>query len=339
MTHQKYFAKKQVKKHASRCLNALAATLLISVILSHLFYFAYAKLLPIITRWVADLYIISGIGGKSQGIIFSSNLFSSAIFSYFISMLETLICLVFPMALVATKILRLSFDECFNTKGKTEKAVVPILSIALLMSIAASQLAGFLSSLLLPDSLIYEVPDYHIQGGNDIFSLFAEFLLLCVFTAIVEEFVFRGVIYTALRKFGKTFAIVSSALVFALMHASISQLAYCTVFGIVLAYVYEKTGNLKTSILLHFLNNTIIFITSTLIPALTESGVLADKTSSLINFIFGVTACIGVMFFIKNQKNNISLLSFNEDGYAIPIIRFVTPATLLLMLLFIYNLL
>ncbi|MBR0134816.1 MAG: CPBP family intramembrane metalloprotease, partial [Clostridia bacterium] len=76
-----------------------------------------------------------------------------------------------------------------------------------------------------------------------------------VVPAIVEELAFRGVVMQTLRKFGDVFAIVSSAVLFGLIHANMTQVPFAIVAGIALGYCATVTGTLRTSITVHFLNN------------------------------------------------------------------------------------
>ncbi|MBQ1982559.1 MAG: CPBP family intramembrane metalloprotease [Clostridia bacterium] len=73
--------------------------------------------------------------------------------------------------------------------------------------------------------------------------------------AFAEEFLFRGVVYGNLRPFGRTQAIIVSALTFALMHQNIGQLFYTFVCGVVMALMYEWTGSIWCGILFHLFNN------------------------------------------------------------------------------------
>ena len=86
-----------------------------------------------------------------------------------------------------------------------------------------------------------------------------EGVLLFISTAIVpafcEEFLFRGVICNQLRPYGKTIAVLGSAILFGLMHQNVGQLFYTTVAGVVLAVLYLETKSIWAPILLHLFNN------------------------------------------------------------------------------------
>jgi membrane protease YdiL (CAAX protease family) len=90
--------------------------------------------------------------------------------------------------------------------------------------------------------------------------------LLLVLTAIViapisEELIFRGYIFGVLRRYaGRWWALVISASVFAAIHAHIPSLAGLFVLAVALTLVYEGTGSLWASILMHALFNSITVI-------------------------------------------------------------------------------
>lgn len=90
---------------------------------------------------------------------------------------------------------------------------------------------------------------------------------LMAFAAIVaaplcEEIVFRGYLYSAAKKFAGPWAAgLCSALVFAAAHGSLAALLPLLIFGVVLAFIYEKTGSLWAPIAVHCCFNGATVIT------------------------------------------------------------------------------
>ncbi len=79
-----------------------------------------------------------------------------------------------------------------------------------------------------------------------------------VLSPIAEETLFRGLIYGYLRsRFGATSGLLIQASVFALSHltTSMTDIVYRLVIGLVLGYLYERTGSLYPSILGHSMIN------------------------------------------------------------------------------------
>ena len=79
-------------------------------------------------------------------------------------------------------------------------------------------------------------------------------------TPVAEELIFRGVLTNLFFKPDWFWPkIILSGLVFSLAHISTNIVSFCTYcfIGMVLAYVYRRSGSLKNSIALHALNNIV----------------------------------------------------------------------------------
>lgn len=80
-------------------------------------------------------------------------------------------------------------------------------------------------------------------------------LTVAVIPAFVEELLFRGVILSNLLPYGRTSALVASAVLFGLMHQNAGQLFFATVAGLVFGILYLKLRTIWAPVLLHFINN------------------------------------------------------------------------------------
>ncbi len=80
----------------------------------------------------------------------------------------------------------------------------------------------------------------------------------CVGAPIVEELLFRGLLYGSLRNLtNKWFAAIFSALVFGMIHLHLPSFPALCLLGFFFAVAYEVTGSLTISILMHALFNGI----------------------------------------------------------------------------------
>jgi membrane protease YdiL (CAAX protease family) len=78
---------------------------------------------------------------------------------------------------------------------------------------------------------------------------------------VAEETLFRGILYPTVKQMGyPRLAMWGVAVLFGLIHFNLVALVPLTLFGIVLALLYERTGNLLSSILAHSLFNGFGFI-------------------------------------------------------------------------------
>ena len=73
-----------------------------------------------------------------------------------------------------------------------------------------------------------------------------------IIAPIVEELVYRGLLYRRMRNIGPVFpAVIISALVFGINHGNLVQFVFAAAIGIILALAYEKYRNIMIPIILH----------------------------------------------------------------------------------------
>ena len=106
----------------------------------------------------------------------------------------------------------------------------------------------------------------HFYGS----TLLIELIGSAILTPILEELLYRGVIYERLRFFmGKRWhGILLSSLIFAMVHLNLVQFIYAFGMGIVLAFCMEVTGHVYGAILGHMTANLIAVLR-------TECGLLS----------------------------------------------------------------
>ncbi len=93
--------------------------------------------------------------------------------------------------------------------------------------------------------------------GQRVFFAF----LAIVFAPLVEEVLFRGILYPAIKQRGHPrLALWGTSLVFALMHANMATFLPLTFLALVLVLLYERTGNLLAPIVTHGLFNAANFV-------------------------------------------------------------------------------
>jgi uncharacterized protein len=110
---------------------------------------------------------------------------------------------------------------------------------------------------------------YYLAGGDDIqapyreaaqggaFSVVLSILFLAVLTPIGEEFLFRGVVATALLRYGALAGVAGSALIFALLHGFNSAFVTALVVGLIAAELRRRSDSVWPGVLTHVVNNLI----------------------------------------------------------------------------------
>lgn len=144
--------------------------------------------------------------------------------------------------------------------------------------------------------------EYSVDFGSDpkgIFGFMLTFLSTVVTPALVEEFICRGLILGSLKKFGETFAILISALLFGIMHGNFEQIPFAFLIGIGLGFMTVKSGSIWPAVIVHALNNSV----SVLFTYLPESlPVLAIDVIYILILTFALALGILGFLIIGNKK-------------------------------------
>lgn len=131
-------------------------------------------------------------------------------------------------------------------------------------------------------------------------------ILVCIIAPITEEFMFRGALLTGMSRFGVRFAIISTGIMFGLFHGNIQQSPFAALLGILLGYVAVKTGSIKNSILIHFINNSFATLMSYLSLKYPDSQILYYG-----DLVFGIVVIIAsVAILIACRKS----IGFPKDA-------------------------
>ena len=150
----------------------------------------------------------------------------------------------------------------FGTVGPGLCAVLAAVGV-----LALSFVADGLSSLLpdMPASL-KKVLESMVNG-----NFFVNFLCVSIFAPLFEEWLCRGMVLRGLLGNGAkpVWAIIISAVFFAVIHLNPWQAIPAFLLGCLFGFIYYKTGSLKLTMLMHFVNNTFALVASR-IPALED---------------------------------------------------------------------
>ncbi len=158
----------------------------------------------------------------------------------------------------------------FGPKGGAILAVV--VSIA---TIAAAFVVEPFAALLpdMPEAL--EAALSTLTEGPLLVSLIS----VSIMAPLFEEWLCRGLILRGLmKKIGPTWAIVVSAVFFAVLHMNPWQALPAFTLGLLFGYVYYRTGSLKLTMLMHCVNNTFSVLISR-IPAFEDAESFMDILS------------------------------------------------------------
>ncbi|MBR4282130.1 MAG: CPBP family intramembrane metalloprotease [Clostridia bacterium] len=166
------------------------------------------------------------------------------------------------------------------------------------LSLAIGGMLSDIVAFVLPtSSAILEIS----QSPNP--TSYSEWIALILYSAaipaLVEEFVFRGVMLNSLRRYGDAIAIWFSAIMFALVHGNFLQIAVTLPAGLFLGFITVCSGNIWVAVALHFANNFIACITGELYSLLSPiiTSVIGEVSSDIMGIIFsGIIYAIYIIF-------------------------------------------
>ena len=232
MTAEKYCAPERGLRYTA---GKIGLTMLFHTLLIDLLFLAEA-FVEFIVRAIADEF--SGIFG----------IYAADIAAGLLEAATYLLAFMLPVAFYAIITPR-SMHRPMNLGVSLPTCTWAIILFALAANTAASYLNYyFVSSLGIPAVSAGE-------GTTDAVGIILSFINVALVPAICEEFLFRGCILSALLPYGKSTAVIGSALLFALMHNNIWQFFYTCIAGIILGAVYVATGSIWAGTFIHLFNN------------------------------------------------------------------------------------
>lgn len=130
--------------------------------------------------------------------------------------------------------------------------------------------------------------------------LWLNLIILALLPAVVEEFIFRGLILNGYKKRNPLIAITLSSVLFGLIHMNINQFSYAFVIGFVFGLLAYATGSLLPTILAHFVINGTSITLSHMIGFSNEATAKPAAMEYIITFaVMGGIAFVGLVLAMK----------------------------------------
>ena len=121
-------------------------------------------------------------------------------------------------------------------------------------------------------------------AATNTFETVIQILVLVIVAPIVEEYLFRGYVFTECKKmYSLTASLILNGLIFGLFHMNILQGINAFFLGIVLSLIYYHRANIKDNIIVHMSNNAIAVL-----PAFFPQALIVISAITIISIIFGL---------------------------------------------------
>ncbi len=113
---------------------------------------------------------------------------------------------------------------------------------------------------------------------------------------------FRGMIFQSMRRFGDSFALTISAILFALFHGNLVQAPNAFVMGLLIGYMVLYSGSLWVGVLIHAVNNLFNLLLNLLLAVLPEH---LQPLFLLMQLALYLIVGIGALLVLVHQYPNI----------------------------------
>lgn len=150
----------------------------------------------------------------------------------------------------------------------------------------------------------YQEVTGRFYGGG----IFFELLGVCLMTPVLEELLYRGVVFTRIcdlslsnrkKSRSRILAMLASAFLFGGMHGNLVQFVYAGLLGILLAWCMEKAGHLYGPILAHMGANLL-----SVLGAETQLFAWMDVSKAVFaGTTAGLILVSGILILAVNRKN------------------------------------
>jgi membrane protease YdiL (CAAX protease family) len=190
-----------------------------------------------------------------------------------------------------------------------------VLTPAVFMCFGAAVLGSYAYGItaLILDALfgiVLHTPDIMLPVGPVATALYLVRMILV--PAVFEELLFRGAVMQPLRRFGDSFALFCSALVFGAAHQNLAQGMSGFCFAIVIGFFVLRTGSVFTGIVAHFTHNALVAAAELIKPGLNERAALV--LSSVHLAVYAVLGFAGLVWLIASRSN---IFSLAPSGYPV----------------------
>lgn len=151
---------------------------------------------------------------------------------------------------------------------------------------AVAALGTLIPSVALQE-LLPEMPDL----SGDTFKLIMDnrygYFVLCLLVPFAEEVAFRGaVLRSLLGSFRNHWAAIAiSAVFFAVFHGNPVQMPHAFLVGLLLGWMYYRTGSILPGVVLHWVNNTVVYVVYTLYPYMADASlqqIFGGNTNNMV---------------------------------------------------------
>lgn len=175
-----------------------------------------------------------------------------------------------------------------------------LMLFALMAMLSGSALLNLGMTALFPNASLSASGSYAGVYTGDPGGILYAVLALCILPALLEEFLFRGIIAAEYESVGVPCAVFMSAFVFAMMHLNAVRLPAYFFSGVVLALTLYATRSLLAPMIVHAVNNIVALWTD---RYLYSAAADTEESGVLLLFILFCVFFVSLIFFSMSAQS------------------------------------
>ncbi len=243
--------------------------------------------------------------------------------------------ILLPFAVAGRFIKKRTGADIYNLGSPVDtKLMLAAVPFGFFICLAGNYVTGLFVSAMDEIGIHLTSPEYEVPSG------FAGRLIYIVSIAVipplVEEFAIRGVIMQPLRRYGDKFAILASALVFAVLHGNLIQAPFALIAGIGIGYAVCITNSVWTGVLIHAANNLYSVILEFMIEGIPDEALL-DKIYFITMLLLYAVSIGGSVIFVILRKRRRLMPSFGVLSEGKKVFSFIWSIPMIIALIIMYQ--
>ena len=262
--------------------------------------------------------------------LYNTNMF----FQDTVTILLSIFCLLVPFAIGGRYLgKRLKCEPYPLEKPYDTKLSVSAVFLGFFVCLVANYISSEFVSFI--ESFGYTLSYNDFEVPSTVTGRIYYLITIAVVPALCEEVAVRGAIMQPLRRYGDKFAIVISAVVFAILHGNMVQIPFALIAGIGLGYVACITGSLWPSIAVHCINNLYSCITSFMLEDIKDTATL-NRVYLIVMISLYIISIIGsvIFVFIKGHRSLNKITTYLTGGQKIKAFFISVPMIIALGIMF-----
>lgn len=230
--------------------------------------------------------------------------FSDPTMQSVVTIFMSIFSLLVPFGIGGMLINRKTGDQVFNfekpVSGRLMAFAVPL---GFFVCLVGNYVSSIFVNIMTDIGFNLSSPEFDVP--SDIPGRIVYLVSIAVVPALVEEFAIRGAVLQPLRRYGDKFAIIASAIIFAVLHGNLIQAPFALIAGVALGYAVCITNSIWTGVLIHFCNNLYSVIIEFLIADIADEQLLNRIYIIVMLALYAVSILGSVIFVIVKGKRKL----------------------------------